>query len=86
MSSEFGVGAEQEDATGVEVPHDQLSANALRELIESFVNREGTDYGLQERTLEQKVADVLRQLENGEAVIVFEPEDESISIRPTGGS
>jgi len=74
---------EHPNEAGVEVPHDQLSTEALRELIESFVNREGTDYGLHERTLEQKVADVLRQLENGEAVIVFEPKDESINIRAT---
>ncbi len=86
MSSEFGSESEPQAEAGVEVPHDQLSAEALRELIESFVNREGTDYGLHERTLEQKVADVMRQLENGEAVIVFEPEDQSISIRPTSES
>lgn len=65
---------------GVEVSHDQLSPDALRSLIESYVNREGTDYGLRERTLEQKVADVIRQLENGEAVIVFDAQDESINI------
>ena len=68
---------------GVEVPHDQLSPETLRQLIESYVNREGTDYGLRERTLEQKVADVLRQLENGEAVIVFDAEGESINIVPS---
>ncbi len=67
-----------EDA--VEVPYDQLSPDTLRQLIESYVNREGTDYGLRERTLEQKVDDVVRQLENGEAVIVFDAEDESINI------
>ncbi len=65
---------------GVEVPHDQLNPDTLRELVESFVNREGTDYGLRERTLEQKVADVNRQLENGEAVIVFDAKDQSIQI------
>jgi uncharacterized protein YheU (UPF0270 family) len=68
---------------GVEVPHDQLAGDTLRELIESFVNREGTDYGLRERSLEQKVADVMRQLENGEAVIVFDAQDESINILPS---
>lgn len=71
------------EAARVQVPHDRLSADALRQVIESYVNREGTDYGLHERTLEQKVQDVLRQLENGEAVIVFDPEDESINIVPT---
>ena len=68
---------------GVEVPHGQIRAETLRELVESFVNREGTDYGLHERSLEQKVADVMRQLENGEAVIVFDAESESISIVPS---
>ncbi len=43
----------------------------LENLIESFVLREGTDYGEHERTLEQKVADVKRQLQCGEAVLVW---------------
>lgn len=62
------------------MPYTQLSADALRGVAESFVNREGTDYGLRERTLDQKVADVLRQLEAGTATIVFDPETESIGI------
>ena len=65
---------------GVAVPHDQLRPETLRDLIESFVNREGTDYGWSEKSLEQKVADVRRQLENGEAVIVFDEDDETINI------
>jgi len=68
---------------GVEIPHERLSAATLEQVIESFVNREGTDYGLRERSLEQKVRDVTRQLENGEAVIVFDPEDESLNIVPS---
>ncbi|HEY8495142.1 MAG TPA: YheU family protein [Myxococcota bacterium] len=66
----------------VEVPIDALSAEALQGVIESFVSREGTDYGEVERTLAEKVADVRRQLERGEARIVFDPETESVNIVP----
>jgi uncharacterized protein YheU (UPF0270 family) len=64
----------------IEVPLDALSATALRGVVEEFVNREGTDYGLRERTLDEKVRDVMRQLERGEAVIVFDPESRSTTI------
>ncbi len=40
------------------IPWQELSTETLDNLIESFVLREGTDYGMQEKTLEQKVADV----------------------------
>lgn len=40
------------------IPWQDLSPETLENLIESFVLREGTDYGEHERTLEQKVADV----------------------------
>jgi len=64
----------------VEVPHTLLSPDALRGLIESFVLREGTDYGDREFTHEQKVAQVMAQLENGDARIVFDPETESVTL------
>ena len=50
------------------IPHRELSPEALRGVMESFVLREGTDYGEREVSLEQKVAQVLRQLERGEPV------------------
>ena len=66
----------------VEVPFSELSDEALRGVVESFVNREGTDYGAVERILDDKVADVMRQLEAGNARLVFDPETESIQIIP----
>ena len=69
-------------AEAVEIPLDALSAEVLGAVIESFVGREGTDYGERERTLEEKVADVRRQLERGEARIVFYPGSESVDIVP----
>ena len=62
------------------VPHTELSPDALAGVIESFVLREGTDYGTYEYSLEQKVAHVMRQLERGEAQILFDPNTESVDV------
>ena len=66
--------------SGVELDPDQLSPGALRGLVEEYVTREGTDYGHLDWSLEDKVAMVFRQLERGEARIVFDLEQESASI------
>ena len=42
--------------------------------------REGTEYGEKDFSLEQKLAHVVRQLERGEAQIVFDPGSETIDI------
>lgn len=70
--------------SGVELDRDQLSPDALRGLVEEYVSREGTDYGHGEWSLEEKVRQVLQQLERGEARIVFDLERESASIVPVG--
>lgn len=70
-----------EDA--VEVPFDSLAAETLRNLAEEFVTRDGTDYGARERSLEEKVDGLMRQLELGEAKIYFERETETINIVAT---
>jgi len=62
------------------VPHGALTREALRGVIEEFVTRDGTDYGLRERELDEKVADVLRQLECGEVRIVIDSETESVTL------
>lgn len=59
-----------------------LSADALRGLIEEFVSREGTDYGEREKSFEDKVRDVERQLESGEALIMYDLVEESANIVP----
>ncbi len=68
----------------VQIPHEALSQEALRGVIEAFVLREGTDYGEQAFSFEQKVAQVLHQLKRGEAVLWFEPGSESVTLAPAG--
>jgi uncharacterized protein YheU (UPF0270 family) len=80
-----------EPVSGVELEFDQLSPEALRGLVEEFVTREGTDYGDgrggrstsqpdREWTLEDKVSQILDQLDRGEARIVFDLELGTASI------
>ncbi len=62
------------------VPHEQLSREALLELIEEFVIRDGTDYGQVEVPLETKINQVMAQLASQKAVIVFDLETETATI------
>lgn len=71
---------ETEKPQPIVIPHTELSAEALRGVVESFILREGTDYGEREVSLDQKVAQVLRQLERGEARIIFDAELETVHI------
>jgi hypothetical protein len=64
----------------VVVPYTELAADLLHAVIESYVLREGTDYGEKEFSLEEKVAHVISRLKRGEARIVFDPESETVSI------
>jgi len=66
----------------VKIPVASLSRSALDGIIESFVLREGTDYGHGEHDLAAKCRAVRRQLESGEAEIDFDPETQTVDIRP----
>lgn len=62
------------------MPYTELSTDALQGVIDNFILREGTDYGDHTYSHEQKVVQVLRQLERGEARILFDPLDSSVTI------
>jgi uncharacterized protein YheU (UPF0270 family) len=64
----------------IAIPHLELSPEALYGLVEAFVLREGTDYGVREFSLQEKVAHVLAQLEKGEARVTFDAKTETVSI------
>jgi uncharacterized protein YheU (UPF0270 family) len=64
----------------VEVPYRQIEPSTLQRLIEDLVTRDGTDYGAVEKTLEQKAAALMRQLESGEARLAFDLATETIGL------
>lgn len=62
------------------IPLAALAPDVLRGIVESFVLREGTDYGAQEFSLEQKVAHVMRQLQRHEVQIMFDPTSNTVDL------
>lgn len=67
---------------GMKIPWNQLSAEALRGLVEEYITREGTDYGHQEVSLERKVEQVMAQLRDGTAIVSYDPETDTATIVP----
>ncbi len=64
----------------MQIPIDQLSADTLRNIVEAFVLREGTDYGEHEISLNDKVDQVIAQLRCGDAVMLYSELHETVDI------
>ena len=64
----------------MKIPQQQLSAEALLGVVDAFILREGTGYGEQEFTLEEKRQRVLETLARGDAEIHFYSENEHLDI------
>lgn len=66
----------------MEIPLSSLDPETLYEIILSFIEREGTDYGAVEASVDTKVADIRRQLDRDEIKLVFDAESESVTFVP----
>ena len=62
------------------VPWKQVSEDALNSIIEEFIMREGTDYGLQEVSMDTKKQQVLAQLTSGDIVLVYSELHETVNL------
>lgn len=60
------------------IPYHQLSIDALRGLVEEFVTRDGTELTTAERKIEQ----VIKALEQGQALIYYDEDEQTTDIRP----
>ncbi|KHD89907.1 MAG: hypothetical protein OM95_01720 [Bdellovibrio sp. ArHS] len=67
----------------MEVPKEALSEEALRGIIESFIQREGTDYGREEIAFETKCNQIKKQIDKGDVKIVFDPDTETVGLMNT---
>ncbi|GAL14148.1 hypothetical protein JCM19233_5160 [Vibrio astriarenae] len=63
------------------IPWQEIESDTLDNLIKEFILREGTDYGEYEVSLTEKVEQVRKQIEAGDAVIVFSELHETIDIQ-----
>ena len=64
------------------IPWQKLSTEALNNIIEQFVLREGTDYGEQEISFSDKVARIHLLLAQKQVAIVYSQLHDSIDIKP----
>lgn len=62
------------------IPVEQINTDTLDNLVETFITREGTDYGANEVSLEEKVRQIKKQLRMGDIVVVFDAASESANI------
>lgn len=65
------------------IPLEQLPSEVLLAIIEDFILREGTEYGANEISKEDKINQVHQQLKQGSAVLVYSELHESVNILPS---
>jgi uncharacterized protein YheU (UPF0270 family) len=66
----------------VEVPCERLPAPTLEALLEEYATRDGTDYGLVERSLQDKVNNLLAQLREGKLALLYDAASEEWDLVP----
>lgn len=64
----------------IEIQPEQLSSEALAGIIQNFILREGTDYGLVEVAYVRKAEQIYRQIQKGDIKIVFDQSSETVSL------
>lgn len=71
---------DDEDEVPVLVPHDRITEGTLQRIAEDFCTRDGTDYGATETPLATRVAQLLRELQEGRAHVLFEARSQSLRV------
>jgi uncharacterized protein YheU (UPF0270 family) len=70
---------------GVDVPYEQITPSTLRVLIEEFVSREWSELSDSNFSLDDKVEQVMQQLHDKKAKIVYDLTSETCNIVPNEG-
>lgn len=63
------------------IPWQDIETETLINIIDSVILREGTDYGFEELSLEQKRTNLLEKIKQGKAVIFWSELHETIDIK-----
>jgi uncharacterized protein YheU (UPF0270 family) len=67
---------------GVVVPLDRINPETLRKMVEEFVTREWSELSDAGYTFEDKIEQVIQQLKDGRANVVFDLLSETCNIIP----
>lgn len=63
------------------IPWQDLDPATLENIVETVILREGTDYGMEEMPFERKKQNLLAQIRNGRAVVIWSELHETIDIK-----
>jgi uncharacterized protein YheU (UPF0270 family) len=74
----------EQQESGVEIPFERIDPETLRRLIGEFVTRQWEELGAAQFTLEEKIEQVHRQLEQKKAKVVFDLSTETANIVVVG--
>ena len=66
----------------LQIPPEKLEDATLSAVLQDYVNREGTDYGMHELSLQDKVRRLRRQLDSGELKLLYDMESEEWDLLP----
>lgn len=64
----------------IEISPDMISQQALDGIIENFILREGTDYGIIEVSFDKKAEQIRKQIDRKEIKIIFDRSTETVSL------
>lgn len=70
---------------GVVVPLDRINPGTLRKMVEEFVTREWSELSDAGYTFEDKIEQVIQQLKEGRADVVYDLLSETCNIIPREG-
>ena len=62
------------------IPWQQLEPETLQNILEAYALREGTDYGEQEFSLDEKVTQLQQQLGNNELLLVYSELHDTVNL------
>jgi uncharacterized protein len=68
---------------GLEIPLDRINPDTLRRMIEEFVTREWSELADSRFTMDEKVEQVIQQLQDKRARIVYDSTSETWNIIPS---
>ncbi|EIJ71866.1 YheU family protein [Pasteurella bettyae] len=63
------------------IPWQELEKETLINIVESFILREGTDYGMEELSLAEKTENLLSQIRSGNVAIFWSELHQTIDIK-----
>ena len=73
---------QQQNEEGIDIPPERINPGTLRKMIEDFVTREWNELSDSGYSLDEKVDQVLQQLQDKRARIVYDATSETWNIIP----